>query len=234
MSPNLRPTIRQLRPFRNVRARERVGRRRISPVRLVAALTLVLALAAGIGVASGAIPSGGGVINGCYHSSSGQLRVIDGDAQSCKSNEKALDWNQQGVPGAPGQKGEPGPPGPAGTSDAFVATGGTVLVPGANDPTKVLSLALPAGNYTVAARTNLHAIGNGRGVVECFLLGGANDSDRGFATTDDSEDTVPILTAISLSQPSTIELHCVTLGSDALTAEDNEIIATPVDTLHES
>ncbi len=64
----------------------------------------------GAGVASA---TSTGVINACQDNRTGALRV----ATTCKSNEKALSWNQQGPAGPQGpagQQGEPGPAGPAG------------------------------------------------------------------------------------------------------------------------
>jgi type VI protein secretion system component Hcp len=79
-----------------------------------------LVLAAGVGFATGAIPSGDGVIHGCYVISptgaAGQLRVIDAEAGAkCNRNEKALDWSQRGPKGDTGPPGPPGPPGPSGS-----------------------------------------------------------------------------------------------------------------------
>ena len=50
-------------------------------------------------IATGAIPTGGGTINGCYEKA-GSLRVIDTDAgQACTKNEKPLAWNVAGPTG---------------------------------------------------------------------------------------------------------------------------------------
>ena len=85
--------------------------------------SLVLAAAAGAlatalvgGIATAAIPSDGGVINGCYLKVGGILRVIDtAKGQKCLPNaEVALNWSQQGQPGVPGSPGVPGQPGPKG------------------------------------------------------------------------------------------------------------------------
>ncbi len=85
--------------------------------------SLVLAAAAGAlatvlvgGIATAAIPSDGGVINGCYGKVGGILRVIDtAKGQKCLPNaEIALNWNAQGQPGAPGLPGQPGAKGDKG------------------------------------------------------------------------------------------------------------------------
>jgi hypothetical protein len=69
--------------------------------RKLVAPAAVLVLAAGIGVASAGIPSGGGKISGCYAKKGGALRVVSA-GKSCRKNEKGLVWNQQGPKGDPG------------------------------------------------------------------------------------------------------------------------------------
>jgi hypothetical protein len=65
------------------------------PVWVVVALAAVLALTAGIGVATGAIPASEGTISACYSKANGDLRVIDSEAgETCKSSENELSWNQ--------------------------------------------------------------------------------------------------------------------------------------------
>lgn len=68
---------------------------------------LILGLTVGfVGLAYAAIPDSQGVIHGCYRNSgllaNGQLRIIDGDSQTCNSNEAAISWNQTGPQGPPG------------------------------------------------------------------------------------------------------------------------------------
>lgn len=69
--------------------------------------TAALVALAVVGVAYATIPNDG-VINGCYKTSGGTLRVIDGSVTSCRSNETALKWNVQGAQGPQGAQGEPG------------------------------------------------------------------------------------------------------------------------------
>lgn len=73
---------------------------------------VVLAGGAAVGVA--AIPSTDGTISGCYKTNTGDLRVIDAGAESCKNGERAIQWNQAGAAGPQGPKGDPGPQGPPG------------------------------------------------------------------------------------------------------------------------
>ena len=84
----------------------------------------LLVLAVGVGVATGAIPDGRGVIHGCYQKNEGQLRVIDtGRGERCRPSETALSWNQQGPHGAAGPQGPKGDTGPQGPKGDTGATG---------------------------------------------------------------------------------------------------------------
>jgi hypothetical protein len=97
---------------------------RIKRFRLpVLALGGLLAVA-GVGVASGSIPSSSdGVIHGCYQkpgllANPGAVRVIDEEAgDTCRNDETAFQWNSKGVKGdtgPEGPRGKTGPEGPAG------------------------------------------------------------------------------------------------------------------------
>jgi hypothetical protein len=83
----------------------------------------VLALVgAGIAYGAGVIPDASGVIHGCYAKTTKVLRVI-GSTATCKSNETALNWNQQGPQGATGAQGPKGDTGAPGQSGITAATG---------------------------------------------------------------------------------------------------------------
>jgi Collagen triple helix repeat (20 copies) len=96
----------------------------------LAAAVIMVGLA---GVAGAAIPGAGGVINGCYGSQNGALRVIDLDAAGrCLNSETPISWNQvgpqgdtgpQGPQGIPGLQGDTGPQGPQGIQGAQGDTG---------------------------------------------------------------------------------------------------------------
>lgn len=83
---------------------------------------VLVVLAIGVGVATGAIPSANGVIHACHKTAAGEqtLRVIDTEGGvHCKATETALAWNHHGPKGdtgATGAQGPQGPQGPAGTS----------------------------------------------------------------------------------------------------------------------
>jgi hypothetical protein len=92
-------------------------------VRRVVMLGALLAIAATVAVASGAIPGAGGTIDACYTNIGGVVRVIDkAKGEKCTAKlETALSWNQTGPAGpagAPGPKGADGAPGPKGEPGA--------------------------------------------------------------------------------------------------------------------
>lgn len=104
-----------------------------SPLRLAVALAGVLALSAGIGVASGAIPSSSGRIYGCFGKAGGNLRVIDkAKHQQCNNGEQALAFNQQGQKGDRGVPGPQGPKGDTGRLNLAIDTAAVNVAPGAS------------------------------------------------------------------------------------------------------
>ncbi|HEY5198778.1 MAG TPA: hypothetical protein VIJ51_17295 [Solirubrobacteraceae bacterium] len=140
--------------------------------RSVLASAAVIVGVGGVGVATGAIPSGQGaspaskgVIHACYRQSSthgrpaGELRVIDFAAGArCASSEVLLSWNVQGASGAPGiqgSAGQDGTQGAAGTRGAGGSagmTGGTGAT-GPQGTTGGVGVAGPAGLQGVAGDT---------------------------------------------------------------------------------
>ena len=83
----------------------------------VAFFVAIAALATAGGVAYATIPSAAGVINGCYKTQNGQLRVVDSGTE-CSSGETAIQWNRTGPAGAAGPTGATGPQGPKGDTGA--------------------------------------------------------------------------------------------------------------------
>jgi hypothetical protein len=88
-------------------------RRRFRRVALALIAVAVVAIAGGVTYAVADI-GGGGVINGCYKSQNGQLRLIDPAADNCLPSETAISWGQTGTQGPKGDKGDKGDPGPQG------------------------------------------------------------------------------------------------------------------------
>src|SRR5687768_3086527 len=116
--------------------------------RPLVAIVVVLSVVAITGIAAASIPAPGGVINSCYDPRSGFVRVIDTAAgQTCRSGERALDWNQtgpQGPAGAPGAPGAPGATGPAGPA-GDVGPAGPAGPQGADGPAGATGATGPAG-----------------------------------------------------------------------------------------
>jgi Collagen triple helix repeat (20 copies) len=91
--------------------------RRFRRVALAVTAVVVVAIAGSVTYALAGIGSGG-VINGCYKSQNGQLRLIDPATDSCHPSETAISWSQTGPQGPKGDKGDPGPQGPPGPQGA--------------------------------------------------------------------------------------------------------------------
>jgi hypothetical protein len=102
-------------------------RRRFRRVAMAIIVVAVVAIAGGVTYAVADIGDGG-VINGCYKSQNGQLRLIDPATDSCHPSETAISWSQtgpQGPAGPPGPTGPAGPPGPVGPTGPAGPQGAT-------------------------------------------------------------------------------------------------------------
>lgn len=161
--------------------------------RLAVVLGSVFVLAVAGGVAYANIPDSNGVIHGCMHGNSGQLRVIDADSDSCRHHESPLDWNRTGLQGDPGPQGEPGPQGPqgprgpqgpSGTSKAYTGdeTFPQVLsVPDSGGP--IARINLPAGRFVLFASASFNNPGAQEALVECHIEGpGGRGSGSDFGS----------------------------------------------------
>jgi hypothetical protein len=95
---------------------------RIRRVALAVTAVAIVAIAGGVTYAVAEI-GGGGVINGCYKSQNGQLRLIDPATDSCHPSETPISWSQTGPQGPKGDKGDKGDPGPAGPQGPAGSTG---------------------------------------------------------------------------------------------------------------
>lgn len=129
--------------------------KRMRRVALAVAAVVVVAIAGGVTFAL-AVVGGGGVINGCYKSQNGQLRLIDPATDSCHPSETAISWSQTGPQGPKGDPGPPGPPGPPGTS----ATALWAVVDGSNGARvrqsgTISSARLTVGQYEVVFNRNV-------------------------------------------------------------------------------
>jgi hypothetical protein len=123
-------------------------RRHLGRAAMVLGAVAIVAIAGGVTYAVAQV-GGGGVINGCYKSQNGQLRVIDPATGGCQPSESAISWSQTGPQGSKGDKGDPGPQGPAGSARAWAFVSGSGVL-GTNRRLNVTSVTrLGAGVYCV-------------------------------------------------------------------------------------
>lgn len=144
----------------------------------LALIALFVALGGTSYAAVSGIPGSDGQLHGCYSKSSGSLRLVK-SGKKCRKGEKAIAWSQRGArgvagaSGATGATGAGGPQGPVGPSDAFAASrvDGPAISVTADTPVATLAN-LPAGNYAIVAKTEVHASANTD--VLCTLVAGAD------------------------------------------------------------
>ena len=98
--------------------------RRLRRGALAVAAVALVAIAGAVTYAVADI-GGGGVINGCYKTQNGQLRVIDPATDRCLPSETAISWSQTGPTGSQGPTGAQGPTGPKGPTGSAGARGPT-------------------------------------------------------------------------------------------------------------
>src|SRR5215475_14360780 len=72
-----------------------VGRRWLSSRTWTAVFTICACCLVVAGVALATIPDTNGVIQGCYQSVSGNVRLVD-SASNCRNSETPISWNAQG------------------------------------------------------------------------------------------------------------------------------------------
>lgn len=188
-------------------------------------IALMMVLTAGMagGIAYASIPDPAGVIHGCYQKSNGNLRVIDTQAGGkCGSTENPLGWNQTG------------PAGPRGPSDAYLASDGGKPI--SLTGTTLVSLTLPAGNYTLIAKTGVYSL-TSADIVDCLLQAGTATLDEdevrvdGLNTTNDDNEFMDLIGVVSLASTGTVSVVCTSSSS---ASENTQLLATQVATLHQS
>jgi len=131
-----------------------VNRRR--PAATIAAPLLTLAIGAILGQAMTAWAGGEAtLIAGCYENHTGALRVAT-DRESCRPDETAIEWNQQGPQGPigpAGPQGEQGPVGPegppGGLAGRVVVTSEFTVPQSTVDFTYVATAECPAGTVVL-------------------------------------------------------------------------------------
>jgi hypothetical protein len=172
----------------------------------------------------------------------GTLRLIDtAKSDACTNNETSLNWNQQGPKGdiglqgpkgdtglqgpqgpqgatgpqgPQGPKGDTGAPGPSSLPYAYVKRVATTNVP--NDPngwTKVATLSLPAGTYSVSM-TGWADQTSGDLYMWCQLKQSGSQIDFTRAT-DVEASTVAMSDVVShMAGSYTVDLYCASVRDD--------------------
>jgi len=159
--------------------------------RTLVIVSTAVVVAAGIAQLTQASVGSGGVIQGCYKTQNGQLRVIDPDTQACLPSETLISWNQTGPVGPQGPQGIQGPVGPRGPSDAydgFKFPGNNTAITGTNAArTRVLAFNLPAGSFAVTSKVNLSAGTSAGGLVHCVTRTATGYFDMGVSSIGSHE-----------------------------------------------
>jgi hypothetical protein len=186
------------------------------------AATVVVAAVLGLGsaVANAAIPnSSTGLINACYRTSNGALRVIDTQiGQTCSSAEQPINWPSSGSRATSWHAQAP-------VALPRTASTGAILVPGP---------VLPAGTWTVTLRVILVNGTGARDTFRCGLNNGAGGLLTGDATTVEGSayHSVTIPGLITFSEPDRMNAQCFHDGnlptSGALQAIHAEVIVEQV------
>jgi hypothetical protein len=194
-------------------------------VRWFALGAIVGALAIG-GIAWADIPDSG-MINGCYKTVGGGLRVIDTSAgEVCNASEKQLSWNQAGPTGPKGSTGAAGPTGPTGPTgpgpSIFERTVGFGDVP--NDPATIGSLPLPAGKFLITAKLAVSQASLDTDVfwdVECTLHAG-DDFDHAAEADESATDyhfsrqgTMSMMVTHEFTDPGDAHVDCYDNGDES-------------------
>jgi hypothetical protein len=195
--------------------------------RVVLAVTAVASVAMVGSVAYGVTGIGDEqVINGCYKSSNGGLRVIDRPTDRCHRSETAISWNRTGPQGPQGD------PGPRGPSDAFADRFGQVDVP-ATDSAEPYSRTLGPGSYVFTATFRAFAH-EGATNAECSLAAGNRHLDSKNINLDAIADrkVVTLLAATTLTEPTLIRLRCGTTFGAGYVITHGQVVALQVAEIH--
>ena len=142
---------------------------------------LVLVIMSGVALASGS--SGAAVIHACVNKRTGAVRIVDGPSGGkCRTSERTLSWNSQGIQGATGAQGSNGSQGPQGIRGPEGATG-----PGATETSYVLELGQtePLGTF---GPFDFSAECEGAGTE---IANDLNETNASLITVDETEMTPP-------------------------------------------
>jgi len=191
--------------------RARFTRRRITVTTMLAAALLL----GGGALVRAAIPDQSGTIHGCY-TSNGTLRVVDSElGQTCKSNEKSVDWSARG-------------------SVAYESFGFGHLT-GGTTPVIVGDVVLPPASYSLVATVEINNTGPAPVQIACFLYSGdallalVHQTVAAASATASTFATLSATGVVQLTAPTTARIECVDqAGAGSPTALSGTIVATSV------
>jgi hypothetical protein len=179
-------------------------------------------------IAFATIPGPGGVINACYKTNGGDLRVIDSNDQ-CKSSETALNFNQTGPPG---------PAGASGTSQVYsLKAPGPFFVNSSFPPGNplVATKDVPAGSYVIDVKLTAFNGDVNKHNIFCSLSTGdtaeASLPDRNFIFSEDgniSYASVYLHDTYTFATPGTINVMC---HGELMNVQNVVLTATKVDSI---
>ena len=113
-----------------------------------------------------------------------------------------------------------------GTFAPLSTTAGVTAIPTTSSPTVVVSMAVPAGNYVVFAKTQLSHTGAGD-TVDCLLKAGNTTIDRGSMKTLPALAAIPVsLQAVTTTSPTQLSLECDVFTANG-SADFSSLIAVP-------
>ncbi len=123
----------------------------------------------------------------------------------------------QGSTGATGGTGPAGPPGPAGSSVGYGDDSGQTDISNGIGGANVVSVSVPAGSYMIAATTMIHNSDGDYQIADCNL-----GSIVGFGVDavmpPHGGDSITVLGWATVSQQTTIAMHCSTYRGYAVSA----------------
>jgi len=178
-------------------------------------VAVAVGLAAG-GIAYASIPDSSGLIHACYKNSGGALRVIDPASGGCLSSETAIAWHQNG-------------------GDAYLASDLGQSI--SNNGTTLVSRTLPAGNYTLVAKTRVYNLGFAD-IIDCQLMSGTTMLDEDTLRIDGAninvdDELVGLIGTVSLPSPGNVSVVCTDLeDTNSAASQNTQLLVTQVGTLH--
>jgi hypothetical protein len=178
-------------------------RRHLSYANVAATLALVFAMS------GGALAAKHYLIESTSQISPKVLKKLKGRAGASGRTGASGPAGPAGAAGAPGKDGAAGKDGARGPSDAFAASGNGAAF--TETKSTLVSVNLPAGSFTLVAKTYANNNAGTRKESECELLGGTR-LDSGFTRMEPEGNadtgTIVLATARTFAAATTVSLVC--------------------------